>query len=531
MIEQTIRLPGVDDDTNNLINGLLKRLHDATPRNEMLSAYYDMHRLVRHVSNVLPPMYRNMALTLGWTAKGVDALSRRCVLTGFSWPDGDLDSLGASAVWDGNRLGSEARQGGVESLIHGPAFVVTTRGGEGEAPALIHFKSALDATGEWNARARRLDNLLSITDRDDKGKVTGLALYLDGRTVTAVKSDGSWGVTDDQSHPWGVPADPMVYKPRLRRAMGSSRISRAARGLQDAAVRELLRLEGHMDIFSFPEMVLLGADESVFKNADGTVRPVWQTMLGRIKGIPDDQDQDEPSLARADVKQFAASSPEPHLADLNALAKLMAREMSLPDTSLAITDVSNPTSAESYDASQYELIAEAEGTVDDWSPALDSAHIRALAIANGLAEIPAEWKSISSRWRNPRFLSRAAEADAGTKQLSAAPWLAETRVGLSLLGLSEQQIDDSLGERQRAAARARIDTLVSASGIGPEGTDPVADAAAAKAKADAMGVLIRAGVEPQDAANAVGLPGLRFTGAVPTSLRLPSAEADELESA
>lgn len=469
MIEQSITLPGVSDDDNRLLNRLLSQLRATQQRNEMLSAYYDMHRLVRHVSSVLPPMYRNMATTLGWAAKGVDGLNRRCKLAGFSWPDGDLASLGFAEVWDGNMLSSEASQGGLESLIHGPAFIITTRGGEGEPPALIHFKSALDATGDWNARTRRMDNLLSVTGRTDDGqRVTGLALYLDGLTITAQKDESGWSV-DRQEHPWGVPVDPMVYKPRIRRAFGSSRISRAARSHQDAAVRELLRLEGHMDIFSFPELILLGADESVFKNAAGEVLPVWQAMMGRIKGIPDDQDQDEPSLARADVKQFAASSPEPHLAAINTHAKLSAREYSLPDSALAITDVSNPTSAESYDASQYELIAEAEGTVDDWAPALRRSMIRALAIADGRDSIPPEWASIVPRWRNPRFLSRAAEADAGTKQLAAVPWLAETEVGLSLLGLTPDQIRDALGERQRADARRRTDALIAAARV------PVAD--------------------------------------------------------
>jgi hypothetical protein len=49
-------------------------------------------------------------------------------------------------------------------------------------------------------------------------------------------------------------------------------------------------------------------------------------------------------------------------------------------------------------------------------------------------------------------------------------------------------------------------------------------------KANAMGVLIRAGVDPTDAAARVGLPGLRFTGAVPVSLRVPADAADELEA-
>lgn len=60
-------------------------------------------------------------------------------------------------------------------------------------------------------------------------------------------------------------------------------------------------------------------------------------------------------------------------------------------------------------------------------------------------------------------------------------------------------------------------------------TPAVIDPEEVKAKADAMGVLIRAGVTAETAAQAVGMPGLQFTGAVPTSLRLPQGEADALE--
>lgn len=50
-------------------------------------------------------------------------------------------------------------------------------------------------------------------------------------------------------------------------------------------------------------------------------------------------------------------------------------------------------------------------------------------------------------------------------------------------------------------------------------------------QADALGVLIRAGVDPVDAAQRVGLVGAKFTGAVPTSLRLPEGDANKLEQA
>jgi hypothetical protein len=50
-----------------------------------------------------------------------------------------------------------------------------------------------------------------------------------------------------------------------------------------------------------------------------------------------------------------------------------------------------------------------------------------------------------------------------------------------------------------------------------------------KAQFDAIGVGVRAGVDPTDAAARVGLGGLKFTGATPTALRLPKDDASELE--
>ena len=76
-------------------------------------------------------------------------------------------------------------------------------------------------------------------------------------------------------------------------------------GLQDAGVRAMMRLEGHMDVYSFPETWMLGADQSIFKNDDGSIKSHWQVMLGRIKGVPDDDMAENP---RADVKQFQVRS-------------------------------------------------------------------------------------------------------------------------------------------------------------------------------------------------------------------------------
>ena len=468
MTAETITLPDVSDDEHRTLNLLLEQLDAKARRNRLRAAYYDMRHAVRLVGSVIPPQYWRLGIVLGWSGKAVDTLARRTNLDDFVWPDGDLDGIGFREVWEGNNLGSEVSQGTISSLIHSTAFVINTQGDEdaGEPEALIHFKDALNATGEWNSRARRLDNLLSITDRGtegtDKGKPTGLVLYLDGVTIQAEKVDGKWTVKDRPEHSWGVPAEPLVYKPRVGRPFGSSRISRAVMALQDQATRTSIRLEAHGDIYAIPDLWMFGADESIFKNADGSQKESWQIVMGRIKGVPDDHDQTDPQLARADVKQIPASDPKPHLDMLKQQAQLFSGETSIPLTSLGVSDMSNPTSADSYIASREDLIAEAEGATDDWRPALRRAAVRALAMQNGYKpdDVPAEWSTIDTKWRSPIYLSRAQQADAGVKQLTAIPWLAETEVGLELLGLEPQQLARAVAEKRRLTGTAALTTAL-----------------------------------------------------------------------
>lgn len=460
MTSPRILLPNISDDEQRLLDQLLKQLSDKQDRNLLRASYYDGKRAIRQVGTVIPPQYFKLGIVLGWSAKAVDILARRCNLDTFVWPEGDLDSLGFREVWDDNRLSAEINQDLVSSLIHSVCFLINTEGSDGEPKSLIQSKDAMNATGIWNARARRLDNLLSIIARDDDSNPTKLALYLDGETITATKENAKWSV-DRTSHPWGVPAEALVYKPRIGRPFGTSRISRPVMSLHDQALRTVIRMEGHADVFSYPDMWMLGADPSIFKNADGSVKAAWQVMLGRIKGVPDNPNPPRgmEQLARADIKQFQAASPEPHIAQLKQQAQLFSGETSIPLSSLGVHQVNDATSAESYIASREDLIAEAEGATDDWSPALRRTMIRALAIQNDLDGIPAEWMGIDTKWRSPMHLSRAAQADAGMKQITAIPWLADTEVGLELLGLDEQQRARAMADRRQGAVAALVNRI------------------------------------------------------------------------
>lgn len=451
------------DNEQTWVDLLWKVLGDRRRWNLIRKGTYDLKRAADTSSTLIAPQYTTAKSVLGWNTKAVDMLNRRANLEFFYWPDGDLESLGYTDLVESNNLMAELKGGRVTSLIHGVSFIVNTTGDAeaGEPSSLIHVKDPLNAAGWWNSRRRRLDAVLSITgwDEDAAWRPTGLVLYLYGETTTADREDGKWKVSR-QDHKYGMPAEPLVYRPRTGREFGSSRITHAQMDLQQRAMRAVIRMEGHMDIYSIPQMWLMGGDDSLFKNADGTQKAAWQLAMGRVFGIPDDPDRPDDPNARADIKQFPAQSPAPHMEQLSVLAKMFAREAYLPDHALAITDVANPTAGDAYIAANEDMIAEAEGATDDWTLPLRRAVARGLAIQNRDPDLFEQVRTLNAKWRPAVHVSRAAAADAGQKQIAAVPWLAETEVGLELLGLTPDQVDRALTERARARSRANLAALI-----------------------------------------------------------------------
>ena len=182
--------------------------------------------------------------------------------------------------------------------------------------------------------------------------------------------------------------------------------------------------------------------------------------------IGDDENMPD-ALARADVKQFNGQSPEPQNAHLRMLAQLFSGETGIPIGELGIIGDSNPTSAEALAMSKEDLISEAENTTEGWAPDVSRAVVRALEMLNG--GLP-EGLDVRPLWRNPMHVSKAAAADAGSKILDKMPWLADTEVGMELVGLSPDQITRALADKRRAAGRGVLDALMAqAPGVGNAG--------------------------------------------------------------
>nr|DAL14421.1 MAG TPA_asm: PORTAL PROTEIN [Caudoviricetes sp.] len=462
MTFDAITVPDLSVNEQGALTRLVAGLRGVSDRNKMLSAYFDGESSLRSAGIILPAHMAGTASVLGWPERAVEALNNRCVLEGFNAPT-DLDSLGLSTLLEDNRFDVEFPQATLSSLIHGPGFLISTKGGDDEPEALITAKDALSGFGEWDSRRRVLRDFLSVLAVDDKGAITRLALYLPGLTIECVK-DGAWKVVNRSTHPYGVPVEPLTHQPRLDKPLGSSRINRAIRASNDRALRAVIRTEVTAEFYSVPQRILLGADESAFQGPDGSSRSPWQARLLSVWAIPDDEEAENP---RADVKEFSAASQEPHLAQLRAEAQIFSGLSGIPIGELGLSNDANPTSADAYLASREPLIAKAERTMDAWTPAVRRTIVRALSMLNGWEDgAPAEVEALTTSWRNPKYESRAAVADAGAKQIGTAPWLAETEVGLELLGLTPDQIERALAEKTRAEASQRTAALLEAARSG-----------------------------------------------------------------
>lgn len=118
-------------------------------------------------------------------------------------------------------------------------------------------------------------------------------------------------------------------------------------------------------------------------------------------------------------------------------------------------------------------------------------------------------------------MAAAAQAKAAGK---SRRWIDQHIMGMTPEEIQQEESD--LAEEQLSAA-----TLIGVAAGGTTstpGSDPI-NVEAIKAKSEAMGVLIRSGTTPESAAKAVGLDGIKFSGAVPVTLRVPESKAANLE--
>ncbi|AYG02376.1 phage portal protein [Gryllotalpicola protaetiae] len=441
-------LPMLEDD-GEVFTALLEKWVGKLRRNQTRSMYYDLKQPLKDLGIAVPPQLRSLDIVMGWPAKGVNALARRCIFDGFTLPGSPSDPFGLDQVWDDNRMDLEVSQGITSALIHGVAFIVTGQGrrDEREPEIVQNIYSAHWATGIWDKRLREFSAALVVPHVDDVGLPDEFIIYLPDRVYDITRPAPGRFEVYWQPNPLGaVPVRPLVYQPELERPLGHSRISRAAMSLTDQAARVLLRAEVSAEFFSAPQRYLLGADEAAFEDAKGVRKSAWQAVTGRWLAIGRDEDGELPQ-----VGQFPQQTMDPHLRHLTGLSEMFAAEMNLPVGSLGVVQ-DNPASAEAIYAAKEELVIEAQGANRAFGTGLVDAALDAVMLRDGLSEPTAEMRQLRAKFRNPATPSIASATDAVIKQIGAMPWFADSDVALEQMGYDETTVERLRADRRRAQA-------------------------------------------------------------------------------
>jgi hypothetical protein len=454
--------PPARPSEENLLEQLLHQWAAKQPRNLLRASYYNGTQELQDFGIAIPPSMKRFETVLGWPAKAVDGLARRCQFDGFVLPGTAQDPYDITGVLVDNHMDVEIPQVVVSALTHSVAFMSVTQGdtAAGEPEVLILSRSALHATGLWDRRRRALRAALAVFDSSE-GTPTGLILYEPDRVTTYTHTGSRW-VTDVRRNPLGrVPVEPIVYRPDLLRPLGHSRISRAVMSLTDSALRTVLRSEVSAEFYSSPQRYVLGADAGAF---GGQSR--WDIVLGRILAIQRDEDGNVP-----EVGQYPSASMQPHMDQLRGWAQLFAGETSLPLASLGIAPESNPSSAEAIYAAKEDLVVEAEAAARVFGAGLSRVARTAVMLRDGMDSEPDDLRRVQARWRNPSTPSVVSASDALVKQAAVMPWLADSEVSLELLGYDQPTITRLLADRRRSQARDTVAALAAAA----RGVTPSAD--------------------------------------------------------
>ena len=483
--------------------------------------YYDGKARLKDLGISLPPQMRLIDTVLGWPGTVVDALEERLDFEG--WDSKELDP-----IFQTNDLDVSSSTAHLDALIFGTSFITVTSGREGEPDVVVSVVSPNDMVVTRDNRTGRVIEACQYIDGEDGERAV---LYREMDTVWLYEQSGEWRVDRVDDHELGrVPVAQFVNRPRASKTNGRSEITPAVRSLTDSAMRTLVGAEVAREFYAVPQRYLMGAPESFFLDEDGNPRGAWDAMMGKILAI----ERDEETGDVPNVGSFAANSMSPFFEQLRELAKQVAAEGAVPNGYMGFSSDANPSSADAIRMTENRLVKRAERRQAMFGKAWTEVARLILMVRDGrsFADLTDEELAIRPLWRDAATPTRAAAADEVVKMISAGVYTAQGDYALKRLGLSP--MDREMLRRDRAADTQGVLARLEASLSQP---NPAADALASsgdtmdagesggveaaqelKAKADAMGVLIRSGVTPESAAQQAGLSGLSFLDARPVTL-------------
>lgn len=485
---------------------LLPKLAARIPENQKLRRMYDGDHDLPTAPNRANEKYMRLAEMAITNMCGlvVDAPVSKLIPKGVRLSeDSDEDLVLWDEVWTANRLNAQSRVDHEEALKVGRSFALVWPGETGGVSVTVEDADQVIVAYKPGSAYERVAALKWYCE-DDEDRVT----VWTADDVMSWKKPAQKGQTaptaaddweEDEEYPGGknplgrVPVVEFLCKPDAK-ARPTPELNRGVLRLQTRINKTAFDIVVAGEDGAFQQRMFIGVEPPV----DAAGNPVPLVMGPNRQLFLKSEDPQNPSSGK--VETFDAY-------DTSGLREFM-------DGSIRQLGWISRTSAIFMLGGTSNVGADMIRALDDGHRAKVVAHqivlgeaweeVFALALIALKREVPA---SIEIDWVSPQFGSPAEMADAALKLRQAGY---SFKAIARYMGASPAEITRIIKERE-------------------EETSGGADVSDAKAKADALGALIRAGARPEDAARELGL-NIEFTGAIPVSLRVPEAQAASLEA-
>lgn len=453
-----LRLHRLTDAEEQARTRLVSQLRHAQKVNARQQSYYEGSKRVRDLGISIPPHLKDVEAVTAWPEIVVDVIDERSDWRGWTVdvddPDGEPgagDPLGLGEAYDVNHLGIEVSQAVLDSLINGIGFLSTGTGEDGEPDVLVKAESPSMMTATWSPRLRRAVEALR-ENKAPTGRITGWSLFQLDSTITAERRGGGVLVVDRDDHEMNrIPVAVLLNRPRSSRTSGRSEITRAVRSFTESGMRTLLGMEVSREFYAAPQRFLMGANEDMFLDDKGNLKPAWEVLLGRVLVAPLNEVDEAPTAG-----QFAASSPQPFTEVLKSLAQMVSAATGLPATHLGFA-TDNPSSADAIDKADRRLNSRARRRHSQYDLGLIELG-RTICLWRD-ADLPPAG-IIRSLWTDPGAPPPAAQADRAVKMITAGALEPTWDFTLEQFGLTDDEIRRVKKERLRTQGRTSLTEII-----------------------------------------------------------------------
>ncbi len=373
---------------------LRKHLEKKRIRVLMRYRYYEMKNGIQYFRTLIPQEFAWMAGTLGWCAKAVDSLGDRMSFREFKGDDFGINEI--FAMNNGDILPDSA----INAALIGSCSFVYIYVDELGQPKMEVLDGG-DATGVADETTGMLKEGYAVLARDENDRPTMEAYFLPYRTE--YYSGGQRIRTRNHFAPYPLLV-PIAYRPDAMRPFGHSRITRACMGLQQSALRTLLRSEVSAEFYSFPQKWVSGLSPEAETDdwedeEDGEEKPIAEpgfdknrATMSSFLSFEADENGNSPKLG-----QFTQQSMSPYTEQLRTFASLFAGETGLTMDDLGfVTD--NPSSAEAIKASHENLRLAARKAQKIFGSRLLNAGYLAVCVRDKLDYKRQEFLKIKPAW-------------------------------------------------------------------------------------------------------------------------------------